>query len=59
MVTHNYRTRLVKLDGRILREDEELLDEAIAEQVGDGWFLQETRVLLPDRVLFVFRKSDI
>ena len=59
MAIHNYRTRLVKLDGRILRKDEELLDEAIAEQVGDGWFLQETRILSLDRVLFVFRKSDI
>ena len=58
MAIHNYRTRLVKLDGR-MREDEELLDEAIAEQVGDGWFLHETRILSPDRVLFVFRKSDI
>lgn len=57
MATHNYRTRLVELAGR--REDEKLLDEAIAEQVEDGWFLQETKVLSPTCVLFVFRKSDL
>lgn len=58
MATHNYRTRLVKLTGR-MHEREELLDKAIAEQVNDGWFLQETRVISSDCVLFVFRKSDL